>query len=163
MVETAPPSTNGIAISPAEVRPRLAQVTAESVVEIQQALLDAALGATREHWATFTCPDCGKKHRAQVAVADVKARIGAIEVLLREGLGRVPQSEEVAAPKMPANAAAVAALSWADTQHLAFLLFAEEIESVLVHGGADALRTRLDRLPDEQRTILREALTDQAA
>jgi hypothetical protein len=50
------------AITPSEVRPRLAQVTAESVDEIQHALLDAALGATREHWVTFTCPDCGKKH-----------------------------------------------------------------------------------------------------
>jgi hypothetical protein len=54
--------TTDTAITPSEVRPRLAQVTAESVAEIQTALLDAALGATCEHWVTFTCPDCGKKH-----------------------------------------------------------------------------------------------------
>ena len=42
------------AISPAEARPVWRRVTADSVVEIQQALLDAALGATREHWTTFT-------------------------------------------------------------------------------------------------------------
>src|SRR5262245_3394606 len=80
------PMANGPAISPAEFRPRLAQVTAESVVEIQAALLDAALGPTREHWATFACPDCGKKHRGQVAVPDVRARVAAIELLLREAL-----------------------------------------------------------------------------
>src|SRR5262249_11780417 len=55
-------SANGSAISPAEVRPQLARVTAESVEAIQQALLDAALSATREHWTTFACPDGGKKH-----------------------------------------------------------------------------------------------------
>jgi hypothetical protein len=71
---------NGAAISPSEVRPRLAAMTAESVSEIQQALLDAAVGSTREHWTTFTCPDSGKKHRAQVHVPDVRARVGAIEV-----------------------------------------------------------------------------------
>jgi len=51
-------------ITPAEVRPLLAKATAASLDEIQAALLDAAVGATRENWATFTCPDCGKKHRA---------------------------------------------------------------------------------------------------
>ena len=85
--------TNG-AITPAEVRPLLAQATAASLDEIQAALLDAAVGATRENWTTFTCPDCGKKHRAQVQIPDVRARVGAIEVLLREGLGRPAQAEE---------------------------------------------------------------------
>src|SRR6188508_2356311 len=45
VAEGEPPTTKATtatvtAISPAEVRPRLAQVTAASVVEIQQALLD---------------------------------------------------------------------------------------------------------------------------
>ena len=56
------------AITPAEVRPLLAKATAASLDEIQAALLDAAVGATRENWTTFTCPDCGKKHRAQVQI-----------------------------------------------------------------------------------------------
>jgi hypothetical protein len=107
VVETLPVITNGSAISPAEVRPQLSRMTAESVGEIQQALLDAALGATREHWTSFTCPDCGKKHRAQVQVPDVRARVGAIEVLLREGLGRPAQAEVVPTPRMPSGVAAV--------------------------------------------------------
>jgi hypothetical protein len=49
-------------VIPAEVRPLLAKATAASVDEIQAAL-DAAVGATREHWTTFTCPDCGKNHK----------------------------------------------------------------------------------------------------
>ena len=61
--EAATVTTNG-GITPAEVRPLLAKATADSLDEIQAALLDAAVGATRENWTTFTCPDCGKKHRA---------------------------------------------------------------------------------------------------
>src|SRR5262245_57911625 len=56
VVETESNSLNGNAVSPADVRPALAQAAASSLDEIQQALLDAALGAAREHWATFTCP-----------------------------------------------------------------------------------------------------------
>jgi hypothetical protein len=156
-------TTNGTAISPAEIRPRLAQVTAESVAEIQQALLDAALGATREHWATFTCPDCGKKHRAQVAVPDVRARVGAIEVLLREALGRPAQAEEVARQELPANANAVARMSWDEIQHLAAVLLADEIESVLKLGGREAVVERLASLSDEHRQVLREAFDVVAA
>jgi hypothetical protein len=150
------------AITPSEVRPRLAQVTAESVGEIQRALLDAALGATREHWTTFTCPDCGKKHRAEVQVPDVRARVGAIEVLLRESLGRPAQAEDAARPKLPVNANAVARMSWDDTNHLAALLFADEIESVLTQGGREAVRERLVGFSDAQRQVLREALAELA-
>jgi hypothetical protein len=74
---------------------------------IQRALLDAALGAAREHWASFTCPDCGKKHRAQVHVPDVRSRVAAIELLLREGLGRPAQAEEPHHAVLPATAEAV--------------------------------------------------------
>jgi hypothetical protein len=150
------------AITPSEVRPRLAQVTAESVGEIQRALLDAALGATREHWTTFTCPDCGKKHRAEVQVPDVRARVGAIEVLLRESLGRPAQAEDAAGPKLPANSNAVARMSWDDSQHLAALLFADEIESVLTQGGREAVRERLSGFSDAQREVLRDTLADLA-
>ena len=150
-------TTNG-AITPAEVRPLLAQATAASLDEIQAALLDAAVGATRENWTTFTCPDCGKKHRAQVQVPDVRARIGAIEVLLREGLGRPAQAEEITSPKLPANADAVARMSWADTQHLAALVFVDEIESVLTRGGREAVRERLAEFSDAERQVLSEAL-----
>jgi hypothetical protein len=146
------------AVTPAEVRPLLARATADSLDEIQAALLDAAVGATRENWTTFTCPDCGKKHRAQVQIPDVRARVGAIEVLLREGLGRPAQADEITSPKLPANVDAVARMSWDDTQHLAALLFADELESVLVHGGREAVRERLAKFSESERRVLREAL-----
>src|SRR5829696_7477342 len=68
-----------------------------------------ALGAVREHWTTFTCPDCGKKHRAEVSVPDVRSRVAAIELLLREGLGRPAQADEPAVAQLPDNVAAVPA------------------------------------------------------
>ena len=154
-------TANG-AITPAEVRPLLAKATAASLNEIQAALLDAAVGATRENWTTFTCPDCGKKHRAQVQIPDVRARVGAIEVLLREGLGRPAQAEELATPKLPANVNAVARMSWDDTQHLAALLFADQIESVLSQGGREAVREHLATLSVGQRQVLSEALAELA-
>jgi hypothetical protein len=157
-----PVRTIDTAFTPSEVRLRLAQVTAESVAEIQHALLDAALGATREHWVTFTCPDCGKKHRSQVALPDTRARVGASEVLLREGLGKPAQAEEIARPSLPANSNAVARMSWDDTQHLAALLFADEIESVLAQGGREAVRERRVGFSDAQREVLRDALAELA-
>jgi hypothetical protein len=160
--ETATSAITNGTITPAEVRPLLAQATAASLDEIQAVLLDAALGATREHWATFTCPDCGKKHRAEVQIPDVRARIDAIELLLREGLGRPAQAEEVASPKMPENAEAVERMSWHDLQHFAVLLCADEIESVLTQGGREALRQRLAEFDDGQRQVLSEALAEAA-
>jgi hypothetical protein len=119
-----------VAMSPADVRPALAQAAAASLDEFQQALLDAALGAAREHWATFTCPDCGKKHRAQVNVPDVRSRVAAIELLLREGLGRPAQAEEPHHAALPATPAAIKQMSWSDLQTVFALEFADEIETV---------------------------------
>src|SRR5688500_8298373 len=53
-VEAAPASGNDHA-APAQVRPRLAEAAAASLDDIQAALLDAALGATREMWVTTAC------------------------------------------------------------------------------------------------------------
>jgi hypothetical protein len=157
VVETVP-VTNGTAISPAEVRPRLAQITADSVVEIQHALLDAALGATRESWTTFTCPDCGKRHRAQVEVPDVRARVGAIEVLLREGLGRPAQAEEVTTPPFPENVEAIRTMGWEEMQQLFAAIYVDEIAAVQRDGGDAVVRAKLGSLSEEQRCVLREAL-----
>src|SRR4030095_13648048 len=65
-------------------------------------------GAISDHWATFECADCGKRKRVEVPVPDVRARVAAIELLLREGLGRPPQAEEPSVPRLPPSAAAVA-------------------------------------------------------
>lgn len=114
MVEELEPSgTNDMAKpDPASVRPRLAEAAAASLDDIQRALLDAALGAVRERWVTCTCGSCGQKQRLQVNVPDVRSRVAAIELLLREGLGRPPQAEELATPRLPENVDAVRNLSW---------------------------------------------------
>jgi hypothetical protein len=103
-VEVEPPVVNDNgSVSPARVRPALAEAAAASLNEIQHALLDAALGATREYWVTHACSDCGKKERIPVNVPDVRSRVAAIELLLREGLGRPPQAEEAPVPRLPAT------------------------------------------------------------
>jgi hypothetical protein len=156
-------NANGAAISPNEIRPRLAAMTAESVSEIQEALLDAALGATREHWTTFTCPDCSKKHRAQVQVPDVRARVGAIEVLLREGLGRPAIAEEPPTPRMPANVAAVRAIGWDELQALFAATYVDEIAAVKRKGGKALVREKIAALSAGERRALREALAEAPA
>jgi hypothetical protein len=89
---------------PATVRPRLAEAAAEGLEGIRKTLLDAATGAVRDHWITFECGECGSRKRVEVPVPDVRARVAAIELLLREGLGRPPQAEEVSVPQLPTNA-----------------------------------------------------------
>jgi hypothetical protein len=74
-------SNIGIA-DPATVRPRLAEAAAESVDDIRRTLLDAATSATKDHWVTFEGSECGSRSRAQLPVADVRARVAAIGLLL---------------------------------------------------------------------------------
>jgi hypothetical protein len=97
---------------PATVRPRLAEAAAEGLEGIRKTLLDAATGAVRDHWITFECGECGARKRVEVPVPDVRARVAAIELLLREGLGRPPQSEEVSVPQLPTNARILLEASW---------------------------------------------------
>ena len=73
------------------------------------------------------------------------------------------QAEESASPELPANADAVARMSWDDAQQPATVLFAGEIESVLTQGGREALRERLAEFSDAQRQVLHEALVELAA
>jgi hypothetical protein len=157
-VESAPVSGNGSA-DPAQVRPRLAEAAAASLDEIQAALLDAALGATRESWATTSCSGCGKKQRVEVKIPDVRSRVAAIELLLREGLGRPPQAEEAASPRLPRTAEAVEKLGWGDMQMIFATEFAGEIAAVAENGDA-LLRQRVAALDDGQRQLLRDALEE---
>jgi hypothetical protein len=156
-VETQSNGQGSVALTPADVRPALAQAAAASLSEIQQALLDAALGAARDHWATFTCPDCGKKHRAQVHIPDVRSRVAAIELLLREGLGRPAQAEEPPVAQLPEHADAVRQMSWTDLQTVFAVTFAADIRAVS-ERGTDALRDRVAALSESERGLLREAL-----
>jgi hypothetical protein len=112
----------------------------------------------RDHWITFDCGECGARKRVEVPVPDVRARVAAIELLLREGLGRPPQAEEVPAPRLPASVGAVADMKWEELQILGATLFADEIASVSRREGDAALRERVASLPAHQRAVLREAL-----
>ena len=156
-VETTPASGNGAA-DPAQVRPRLAEAAAASLDDIQAALLDAALGATRETWITTACTGCGKKQRIEVKIPHVRSRVAAIELLLREGLGRPPQAEEAASPRLPRTAEAVEKLGWADMQMIFATHFASEIGAVIEAGGDALLRERVAALDQHQQRALREAL-----
>jgi hypothetical protein len=151
--ETPVVNDNG-SVSPARVRPALAAAAA-SLNEIQHALLDAALGATREYRVTRACSDCGKKERIPVNVPDVRSRVAAIELLLREGLGRPPQAEETLVPRLPATVAEVEALGWDELRALAAIhepdLIRIEIASADREAekrpprGARRVRTRAER------------------
>jgi hypothetical protein len=150
------------AVTPAAVRPALAQAAADELGTITAVLMDAATNTTRPAWTTPVCPECGTQFRQEVHVPDHKARVAAVEVLLREGLGRPAQAEELTSPKLPENVDAVARMSWNDMQHLAALLFADQIESVLTQGGREAARERLAELSDGQRQVLGETLAELA-
>jgi hypothetical protein len=76
---------NGV-IDPATVRPRLAEAAAEGARRDPQDAARRATGAVRDHWITFECSDCGKRKRVE-PVPDVRARVAAIELLLRSGSG----------------------------------------------------------------------------
>ena len=156
-VETAPVSGNGNA-DPAQVRPRLAEAAAGALDDISSALLDAALGSVRPVWVTHSCRECGQKERIEVQVPDVRSRVAAIELLLREGLGRPPQAEEAASPRLPRTADAVEKLGWDDLNAIFAAHFASEIEAVTERGGEAAVRERVAALDDDQRQLLREAL-----
>jgi len=107
---------------------------------------------------TVECSGCGERSRVEAPVPDVRARVAAIELLLRESLGRAPQAEETPAVRMPESAAAIASMSWRDMQQLAATLFIDELVTVQRDGGETLLRERVAGLGDEKRRVLREAL-----
>jgi hypothetical protein len=139
--EASPIVRNGA--DPAQVRPRLAEAAAASLDDIQAALLDAALGAMREMWVTTECSGCGKKQRVEVRVPDVRSRVAAIELLLREGLGRPPQAEEAASPRLPRTAEAIAKLGWGEMKLIFASQFATEVAAITEDGGDELLRERV--------------------
>jgi hypothetical protein len=113
-------------------------------------LLDAAAGATKKQWADFEC-ECGRRKRVDVPMPDVRARVAAIELLLREGLGRAPQAEEPSLPRIPKTVEEVEALSWIEMQDIAAVLKDEEEEQV---------RRRLAAPDEKQRQWFAEAMAE---
>ena len=126
--------------------------------QLKSSLLEAAGSAVKPVWLTVECAACGERSRIEAPVPDVRARVAAIELLLREGLGRAPQSEAPPTPRLPETADAVARMSWADMQALATTMCVNEIEAVVRGGGEQALRERIAELPEVERRVLREAL-----
>ena len=124
------------------------------------ALLDAALGSLRPVWVTHAARECGQKERIEVQVPDVRSRVAAIELLLREGLGRPPQAVEAASPRLPRTAQAVDKLGWDDMNAIFAAQFASEIGAVTERGGDALLRERVAALDDGQQRLLREALDE---
>ena len=121
-------------------------------------MLEAAGSAVKPVWLTVECAACGERSRIEAPVPDVRARVAAIELLLREGLGRPAAAEEVRSTRMPANVAAVKAMSWDDMQALFAATYADEIAAVLRNGGVALLREKLAVLSDGERRALRIAI-----
>ena len=155
----APPTAGTVAIAdPASVRPSLAAAAAENVEQLTSSLLEAAGSAAKPVWLTVECAACGERSRIEAPVPDVRARVAAIELLLREGLGRPATAEEVRPNRTPTNAAAVKAMSWDDMQALFAALYADEIAAVLRDGGIALVREKVTALSDGERRALRTAL-----
>ena len=89
---------------------------------------------------------------------DVTSRVAAIELLLREGLGRPPQADETQAARLPRTAEQVEKLGWDDMQAIFAAQFASEISAVTERGGEAVLRERVAALDEDLRRRLRESL-----
>jgi hypothetical protein len=148
------------AVSPAGVRPALAQAAADELGTITAVLMDAATNTTRPVWTTPVCPECGTQFRQEVHVPDHKAQVAAVEVLLREGLGRPAQAEEPTQPILPESVAGIESMSWEDMQYFAATLLMDELLTVRRDGGAALLRDRVAALSEGERRILCEALLE---
>jgi hypothetical protein len=154
-------SSNGSGgVTPAAVRPALAQAAADELGTITAVLMDAATNTTRPVWTTPVCPECATQFRQEVHVPDHKARVAAVEVLLREGLGRPGQAEEPTKPTLPETVAGIESMSWEDMQYFASTLLMDELSAVQREGGLALLRERVAALSESQRRVLREALLE---
>src|SRR3954470_23546418 len=112
----AVPTALVVSADPSTVRPSLALAAAENLEQLKASLLQAAGSAVKPVWLTVECSGCGERSQVEAPVPDMRSRVSAIELLLREGLGRSATAEEVRAPRMPANVAAVQRMSWEDMQ-----------------------------------------------
>ena len=161
MVETESNGGNGnVAVSPADVRPALAQAAAASLDEIQQALLDAALGAAREHWATFTCGDCGKKIASRCK-SPMSAHASPRSSFSSARASAVPPRPRSRPSRtLPDSVEAVKRMSWTDLQAVFALQFADDIATVASGEAGSVIRERLAGVGAEGRRLLRETLDD---
>jgi hypothetical protein len=142
---------------PSTVRPRLAEAAAENVDDIRRTLLEAATSASKPAWVEFECTDCGNRKRVEVPIPDVRARVAAIELLLREGLGRPAPAEEPASlPQLPRSEAEARALDW--DQLKALVVAYPEIEYLPEAKRKQWLVSRWVGLTQAERDSFRAAL-----
>ena len=135
---------------------------AQGLAGIRKTLLDAATGAVRDDWITIECGECGSRKRVEVPIPDVRARVAAIELLLREGLGRLPQAEETRVPGIPESAEAIEEDALGPMQALFAAIYIEEIAAIQDGGGERLVREKLAGLWMLQRRTLRRALAEPA-
>jgi hypothetical protein len=86
---------------PATVRPFLAAAAAEHVEQLKASSLEAAGSAVKPVWITVECDSCGERSRIEAPLPDVRARVAAIELFLREGPGRPTPADDVPTARMP--------------------------------------------------------------
>jgi hypothetical protein len=91
---------------------------------------------------------------------DVRARVAAIELLLREGLGRAPQDEEPPSSRMPHSLEGVRRLSWEQMQQIFAATFVDELATVDRDGGDALVRQKVAALSEGERRVLWEALEE---
>jgi hypothetical protein len=108
-------------------------------------------------------PGVRHEFRQEVFVPDHKARVAAVEVLLREGLGRPGQAEEPTQPRPPESEAAVESMSWKDMQYLAATLLVDELAVLHRAGGERLVQNRVATLTESERRALRAALAEHGA
>jgi hypothetical protein len=147
---------------PSTVRPSFAAAAAENVDQLTASLLEAAGSAVKPIWVTVECASCGERARIEAPIPDVRARVAAIELLLREGLGRAPQADETPSGRLPTTVAAVREMDWADMQALFAAPYVDEIATVQHDGGESLVRKKLAELSEDARRVLRDALLEPA-
>jgi hypothetical protein len=153
----------GTNADPSTIRPSLALAAAENVEALKESLLQAAAAATKPTWITVECSGCGERSRIEAPVPDVRARVAAIELLLREGLGRPATAEDVPAPHMPTNITAVREMSWDEMQALFAAIYVDEIAAAQRDGSEALVEAKIAALSEGERRVLREALDAHAA
>jgi hypothetical protein len=158
--ETKGSVTATTSADPATVRPLLAAAAAENVEQLTASLLEAAGSAVKPVWLTVECSGCGARARIEAPMPDVRARVAAIELLLREGLGRPAVADDVRTPRLPSNAAAVREMGWAEMEALFAATYADEIAAVIRRGGKTVVREKLTCLSHGERRAMREALDE---
>jgi hypothetical protein len=77
----------------------VARAAAAAIITTGPELTPTAIAS--ENILTVECPCCGVGSRVVDSVAEVSARFGAIELLLREALGRPPHVDEPCLPLKP--------------------------------------------------------------